>query len=125
MRVKKTILIVDDDALFSEAVQCLLEEEGHAVSYCQNGPDAVQLSKRQKFDVILTDYHMPGMKGDVVCRLLRHHHPDIFIIGCSSEHHDKAFLNAGADTFIRKDHLVQNLAFLMQSKATHAIEGAI
>ena len=69
--------------------------------------------------MILTDYHMPGMKGDVVCRLLRHHDPDVFIIGCSSDHQDKAFFNAGADIFIRKDQLVQNLALLMQSKATH------
>jgi DNA-binding response OmpR family regulator len=116
MRVKKSILIVDDDELLTGAIQVLLEADGHVVFYCHNGSDAIELSKKQNFDVILIDYHMPGMKGDVVCRLLRHHHPDVFIIGCSSEHQDKAFLNAGADTFIEKDHLVQNLALLMQSQ---------
>jgi CheY-like chemotaxis protein len=119
MQAKKSVLIVDDDALLTGAIQGLLEKNGYAVFCCYNGSDAIELSKKRSFDIILTDYHMPGMRGDVVCRLLRHHHPDVFIIGCSSDQRDNAFLNAGADTFIRKDQLVQNLAHLMQSKATH------
>ena len=75
--------------------------------------------------MILAVYHMPGMKGDVVCRLLRHHHPEVFIIGCSSEHQEKAFLSGGADIFIRKDQLVQNLSLLLQSKNIHGIERTI
>lgn len=121
MRVKKSILIVDDDELLTEAFQGLLEHDGHVVFCCHNGSDAIELSQKQNFDVILIDYHMPGMKGDVVCRLLRHRHPDAFIIGCSSEHQDRAFLNAGADTFIRKNQLGQNLALLMQS---HNVENS-
>jgi CheY-like chemotaxis protein len=116
MQEKISILIIDDNKLFTEAFQGLLEHDGHAVFCCHNGSDAIALSKKENFDLILIDYHMPGMKGDVVCRLLRHHHPDVFIIGCSSEHQDKAFLNAGADTFISKDQLVQDLALLMQSQ---------
>jgi two-component system response regulator VicR len=118
MRVQKSVLIVDDDALLTRAIQDLLEEDGYTVFCCYSGSDAVALSKKQQFEVFLTAYHMPDMKGDVVCRLLRHHHPDAFIIGCSSDQQDKAFLNAGADIFIKRDQLVQNLALLMQSKAT-------
>jgi CheY-like chemotaxis protein len=119
MRVKKSILIVDDDELLTGAFQSLLEEDGHVVFCCHNGSDALELAKEQNFDVIITDYHMPGMKGDAVCRLLRHNHPDAFIIGCSSEYRDKAFLNAGADTFIMKDQLMMHINLLMQSSTTH------
>jgi len=40
---------------------------------------------------MLTDYRMPDMKGDVVCKLLRGHQADVFIIGCSSDNRDKDF----------------------------------
>jgi CheY-like chemotaxis protein len=114
MKGQTAILIVDDDELLAGAIQSLLEEDGHLVFYCHNGFDAVELSKKRNFDAILTDYHMPGMNGDTVCKILRHHHPHAFIIGCSSEYQDKAFLSAGADIFITKDQLVENLPLLMQ-----------
>jgi CheY-like chemotaxis protein len=115
MRAKKGVLIIAD-AVLTGPIQGLLEEYGYAVSCCFTGSDAIELAKKQKFDVILTDYQMPGMRGDVVCRLLRHHHPEVFIIGISSERHGRAFLRAGADTFIQKDQLVQNLTLLIQSR---------
>ena len=122
MQTNKSVLIVDDDELLTDAIQIVLVQEGHDVFCCHNGYDAVELSKKRDFDVILTDYHMPGMKGDVVCKLLRHHLPDVFIIGCSSDQQNKAFLSAGADIFITKDHLVESLSLLMQgNKKTRSI----
>lgn len=119
MRFKKSILIVDDDELLTETIRCLLEDDGHVVICCHNGSDASEHAKKQNFDVIIIDYNMPGMKGDVVCRLLRSNHPDVFIIGSSSEYQDEAFLSAGADTFVRKELLIQNIALLMQGSTTH------
>ena len=119
MEGKKSVLIVDDDVFLAGAFQSLLEENGHDVSCCQNGSDAIELANKQKFDVIITDYNMPDMKGDEVCRLLRRDHPDIFIIGCSCDYKDKAFLTAGADTFIIKNQLMLNLVLLMQGSTIH------
>jgi CheY-like chemotaxis protein len=124
MRTKKLILVVDDDELLTEAIQSLLELDGHAVFCSHNGSDAIAISKGQRFDMVLIDYHMPGMKGDVVCRILRNYHPDVLIIGCSSDNQDEAFLSAGANIFIRKDQLVQDLPLLMQNETTCRIEGA-
>lgn len=110
MQIKKTILVVDDDKLVGEAIKRLLENDGHAVSCCYSGTDAIKLSEERYYDVILTDYYMPGMNGDEVSRLLRHHSPDVYIIGCSSDGERKRdFLNAGANVFILKEELVQNL----------------
>jgi CheY-like chemotaxis protein len=121
MQVKKRILIVDDDELVCGAIQRLLEEHGHVASCCCNGTDAIKLSKKRNYDVIITDYNMPGMNGDMVCRLLRHHNPGIYIIGCSSEQRDQDFLNAGADAFILKDQLFQNLVSLMNNSPAERI----
>ncbi len=116
MRIKKTILIVDDDKLVSGAIKRLLEDAGHVVTCCYNGTDAIRLSKELNYDVLLTDYYMPVMNGDEVSRLLRHDNPDIYIIGCSSdEERNQDFLNAGADAFIMKDRLVQGLVHLIDS----------
>jgi CheY-like chemotaxis protein len=122
MLIKKSILIVDDNELLSNALQSLLEDDGHTVSCCHNGLDAIELLKEQNFEVIITDYRMPDMKGDVVCKLLRDNQPDVYIISCSSDNRGKDFLSAGADIFIRKDQLVQDLPLLMQSETTHRIE---
>jgi len=108
----KSILIVDDDRMLFEAIQGLLEEYGHAVSCCDNGLDAVKLSREREFDMILTDYNMPGLKGDTVCRLIRHHRPDAYIVGFSIESKQRDFINAGANRFIYKDELLQNLSLL-------------
>jgi two-component system, OmpR family, response regulator VicR len=125
MLIKKSILIVDDNKLLADALQSLLEDDGHPVICSHNGLDAIELSKKQKFDVILTDYRMPDMKGDIVCKILRYHQPNAFIIGCSCDDRNKDFLSAGADIFIRKDQLVQDLPPLLQGVTTHRIEERI
>lgn len=111
---KKTILIVDDDKLLSGAIQGLLEEYGHIALCCEHGLDAIELSQERDFDLILIDYNMPGIKGDMVCRVIRYYRPDGYIVGFSSESKDRDFINAGANTFIYKGELVENLSLLHQ-----------
>jgi CheY-like chemotaxis protein len=117
MRVKNSVLIIDDDIYFTEVLQALLEEYDNEVLCCHSGSDALKIANEHSFDVIVSDYHMPGMKGDAVCRLLRDSQPDVFIIGCSSECQDTAFLNAGANTFIMKNQLINNIALVMQGRS--------
>ncbi len=123
MKIKKTVLVVDDDKLVSGAIKRLLEDAGHVVSCCHNGMDAIEVSAKQNYDVILTDYYMPGMNGDEVCRLLRHQNPDVYIIGCSSDAERKRdFLNAGANEFILKEELVQNLVHLINGCPVQSVD---
>ncbi len=118
MQNKKSILIVDDDKFLSGALQGLLEEHGHAVSCSYRGLDAIKLSKERTFDMILVDYHMPEMNGDLICSLLRRDHPNSYIVGFSSECKDRAFIDAGADKFIHKADLAQNISLLNQLMQT-------
>ena len=110
MKNNKSILIVDDDKMLFKTVREILEEEGHVVSCCDNGLDAVELSKEHDFDMILTDYNLPGMKGDALCRAIRSYRPDAYIIGFSIESKNRDFMKAGANKFIYKDELLQNLS---------------
>ena len=106
---QKSILIVDDDKILSEAIQGLLEGHGNFVSYCDNGMDAVNLAQQRDYDMILTDFNMPGMTGVEVCRSIRHHRPDALIVGFSIESKEQDFVNAGANKFIFKEELVLTL----------------
>jgi PleD family two-component response regulator len=79
MKINRSILIVDDDITLSRLIQRLLERSGHDVSHCDNGFDAVTLSKERDFDMFLIDYNMPELTGDKVCKLIRNQHPDGYI----------------------------------------------
>ena len=114
MRTKKSILFVQDDRLLSRALRVWMEEYGHAVSCSNNGLDAIKLSKERVFDMILIDYNMPKWKGDMVCRLIRYHRPDGYIVGFSTESKDREFIIAGANKFIHKNEFTRNFYRLHQ-----------
>jgi PAS domain S-box-containing protein len=61
---KLTVLLVDDDSLVSMNTADMLIDLGHCVSEASSGADALQkLKSNSKFDVVVTDYAMPGMNG--------------------------------------------------------------
>jgi PAS domain S-box-containing protein len=58
------ILLVDDDALVSMNTADMLTDLGHSVSEASSGTHALQiLASDAEFDVVVTDYAMPGMNG--------------------------------------------------------------
>jgi len=60
----KKILVVDDEPFVCETVKLLLAFDGHSVETASSGTEAMEKFSRGKFDLIITDYSMPGMKGD-------------------------------------------------------------
>ncbi len=114
MQSKKSILIVDDDKTLSRLIQKLLERSGLVVSHCDNGFDAIALSKERDFDMFLIDYNMPELTGDKVCELIRNQHPDGYIVGYSGEPKEQQFIEAGADKFVDKCELVQDFSLVPQ-----------
>lgn len=57
------ILVVDDDQFYQEFATEILGEEGYQVRTTYTGEEALQLIKRDSFDVMLVDLIMPGMNG--------------------------------------------------------------
>jgi DNA-binding NtrC family response regulator len=58
------ILIVDDNANMRRAMRRLLESDDTKVWVAESGPQACQVIGYGYFDVVVTDYEMPGMNGD-------------------------------------------------------------
>ncbi len=59
------ILLVDDDHAVLEITRKLLERKGYIVASANKGSEALAIIKEYNdvFDVIITDYDMPGMDG--------------------------------------------------------------
>jgi CheY-like chemotaxis protein len=72
----RRILVVDDESLVADAVRMLLEYDGHAVETASNGEEALTLFEKAKFDVVITDYEMPGMKGDQLALTIKARAPN-------------------------------------------------
>lgn len=81
-----TILIVDDNRMNRLLLSRGLEQQGHKVAFAENGRQAVDLLRRQPFDLVLLDVEMPEMNGYQVLECLHadHHLRDIPVIMTSA-----------------------------------------
>ena len=61
---RRKILVVDDEPQLCELVKAMLEHDGHTVQTATSASGAMDLLERETFEVMFTDYLMPGMKGD-------------------------------------------------------------
>jgi CheY-like chemotaxis protein len=68
---KRRILVVDDEPFVCDAVKMMLTFDGHAVETANSGKEALTLFKNGKFDVIITDFAMPSMKGDELAAAIK------------------------------------------------------
>ncbi len=103
--LKKKILIVDDDSDIREMIALLLNHSGYAYETAANGADALCLSERYAFDLILLDIMMPEVDGYEFCEKLRIKNRQCFIIFITAldgtDVLEKA-LTLGGDDFLRK-----------------------
>jgi len=61
---QRHILVVDDEPLLCEAIKMMLEFDGYAVETARSAKDALAILDKGNFDLVLTDFEMPIMKGD-------------------------------------------------------------
>ncbi len=62
-QVKPTLLVVDDDESNLESIEGVFAKEGYEILLASGGRDALELVRKQRVDVILTDLMMPEMDG--------------------------------------------------------------
>jgi DNA-binding NarL/FixJ family response regulator len=102
------VLLVDDQALFREALATLLEvrAEIEVVGEAGNGVEALDRVPALRPDVVLMDLHMPVLDGIGATRRLRVEHPDVRVLALTTFDDDEdvfAALRAGAVGYLLKD----------------------
>jgi two-component system response regulator RegX3 len=105
------ILVVEDEASFSEALAYLLGREGFDVSVADNGVSAIEEFDRTGADLVLLDLMLPGLSGTEVCRQLRTRSnvPIIMLTAKDSEVDKVVGLELGADDYITKPYSAREL----------------
>ncbi len=121
MEAKKTALVIDDDEMIRQFLFDLLTSAGFSAVCCADGAAALELIKGERFQLIVTDYHMEGMNGADIAKALRLHSPESWIIGISGERKERDFLEAGADAFCRKPFTARELLSLIKKRGFHDI----
>ncbi|WP_136797826.1 MULTISPECIES: response regulator [Desulfosediminicola] len=71
MAEKKTVLLVDDDPDFVEAVKVIVESGGYNVQVAYDGKEGIEAVKTARPDIIVLDVMMPVMDGHAACAALK------------------------------------------------------
>jgi two-component system response regulator PilR (NtrC family) len=74
------VLVVDDERSMRELLSIVLKRDGHEVLSADDGGRAIELLKKQRVDVLITDIRMPQMSGVDVLREAKKIDPDIISI---------------------------------------------
>ena len=84
----KRILLADDQPDVRELTKLLLGMDEHIVTEAANGQEALDLFTPDRFDLVITDYVMPVMKGDELARNIKRlapSEPILMISGSAGE----------------------------------------
>src|SRR5579871_1130903 len=74
------VLVVDDEAELAEALVEALEYAGYTAAVAYSGKGALHLMAERRFAAIISDIHMPVMRGDELQRRARELDPDLAIL---------------------------------------------
>jgi PAS domain S-box-containing protein len=102
---QQRVLFVDDERAITTMAEALLQSLGHEVTTANHPADAVELFRAapDAFDVLITDFTMPGMSGVGLATALREIRADLPVVLCSG------LLSDGVLEFARDRDLVHVL----------------
>lgn len=103
-----TILVIDDSRTFTEELRMALEAAGHRVRTAASGEEGLRIAGSERPDAIVVDGVLPGIDGATVIRRVRldavlRNVPCLLLTGSEDKGAELRALDAGADTFVRKE----------------------
>jgi two-component system, OmpR family, response regulator RegX3 len=125
---RTSVLVVEDEESFVEALVLGLEREGFRVSAARDGAEALELFDTVQPDLVLLDLMLPKVSGLDVCRQLRTRSqiPIIMVTAKSSEVDTVLGLELGADDYITKPYRMRELVARIRAalrRAPIAVDG--
>jgi DNA-binding response OmpR family regulator len=105
------ILVVEDDVDICNLVRSHLEAEGHRVCQVFDGLSALEAVRRDRPDLVILDWMLPGLDGLAVCRRIREEHlMPIIMLTARGEEIDRVLgLEVGADDYVVKPFSIREL----------------
>ena len=112
-----TVLLVEDEHSFVEALTVGLKREGFRVQVAQDGAEALEVFDAVRPDLVLLDVMLPKISGIDVCRELRRRSqvPIIMVTAKGSEIDTVVGLEVGADDYVTKPYRLRELVARMRA----------
>jgi len=98
-------LVVEDDPSVSQSIALILDSQGYSCVRADSGETALEIARKDRFDIILLDLSLPDMDGHKVLRALRASKvvTPVLILSGSDRKEDKIKgLGIGADDYVTK-----------------------
>ena len=112
-----TVLVVEDEESYIEALRSGLGREGFAVKVARDGIEALALFDAVRPDLVLLDLMLPKLGGLEVCRQLRGRStvPIIMVTAKDAEIDTVVGLEVGADDYVTKPYRIRELVARMRA----------
>ncbi|MGO8926860.1 MAG: response regulator [Limisphaerales bacterium] len=125
---QRRILVVDDEPLVCDAVRMMLDFDGHVVETASNGKDALAMLAKSQFDLVITDFEMPVMRGDELAAAIKARAPSqrvVLITAYAEMLHASGNPLTGVDYVISKPFLLENLREAIAKVTPAAARGSV
>ncbi|MGH2600616.1 MAG: response regulator transcription factor, partial [Dehalococcoidia bacterium] len=112
-----TIVVAEDERDLNNLLKRHLEDEGHRVVQALDGPAAVLAAQRDRPDLLILDWMLPGLDGLEVCRRVRRESiVPILMLTARSEEIDRVLgLEVGADDYLTKPFSLEELVLRIEA----------
>ena len=122
----RTVLVVEDEESFVDALTAGLKREGFRVQVARDGGQALSVFDAVDPDIVLLDLMLPVVDGIDVCRELRRRSrvPIIMVTAKSSEVDTVVGLEVGADDYVTKPYRLRELIARIRTVLRRAGERA-
>ena len=105
-------LLVDDDELIRDSLSIAFKNKGCLLQTAETAEDGLQALKEESFDIIVSDFKLPGIDGIEFLKLATAYHPNsvkILITAYGDMDVVSEALDAGAQDFIEKPFSIRTL----------------
>ena len=118
------VLIAEDNVVLGDVMRFNLQRSGFDVTLARNGSDAFTIAESQPFDILVTDFEMPGLNGEELCTKIRNELKleALRIVMCSAKgleiNKEELQSRLKIERILYKPFSIRELVTLLESKPT-------
>jgi DNA-binding NtrC family response regulator len=111
----KTFLLIDDEPMVTDICEMMLKKLGYQVLKANNGKEGIEIfeANKDRIDLIISDFNMPGMNGQEVVdklRVIDHRVKVLLSSGGLSVPHEEDAIVRGFNGFLQKPYSIDILS---------------
>lgn len=120
-----SILVVDDELLIRDILYDFFQQQGWDISIAEDGKKAIEILRKKKVDLLLTDLKMPDVDGMALTGMVKDNYPELPVIimtGYPSVDSAVEALRYKVEDYIIKPFNINKLYKLIKSKVEDSDE---